>query len=327
MPHNSLMPSVLLKLATVSVQALAWLGRQGTRALAVLVFIGIGVPPLGMLLKPYVTAAIFLLLCISFMRVDPAALRSHLRQPVAVLAATAWSAIAVPLLFGMLCLAVGVDRHAPDLFLGLMLQAVASPIMAAPAFAALMGLDATLVLLTLVASTALLPLTAPAFAYLFFGAELTLSPLALGLKLFIILAGALLAAIAIRRIVGAAAIERQREPIDGINILLMQVFVSAVMATLAGSLFAHPLLVGAILLLAFAIFFVMLGLTMLIFRRLGRERALALGLTVAQRNMGLMLAATAGVLPAAAWLYFALCQFPMYIMPHLLRPLARTKAA
>ncbi len=107
----------------------------------------------------------------------------------------------------------------------------------------------------------------------------------------------------------------------------MQVFVSAVMATLAGSLFAHPLTVGAILLLAFAIFFAMLGLTMLIFRRLGREHALALGLTVAQRNMGLMLAATAGVLPAAAWLYCALCQFPMYIMPHLLRPLARARGA
>jgi hypothetical protein len=43
--------------------------------------------------------------------------------------------------------------------------------------------------------------------------------------------------------------------------------------------------------------------------------------------MGLILAATAGVLPATAWLYFALCQFPMYIMPHLLRPMARAKTA
>ncbi|MGB6536122.1 MAG: Na+-dependent transporter [Xanthobacteraceae bacterium] len=321
------MPAALLKLATLLVQALAWLGRQGTRALAILVFIGIAVPPLGTMLKPYVTAAIFVLLCISFMRVDPAALRNHLRQPAVLLAATAWTAIGVPLLIGVLALAFGIDKQAPDLFLGLMLQAVASPIMAAPAFAALMGLDATLVLLTLVTSTALLPLTAPAFAYLFFGAELMLSPFALGLKLFVILAGALLAAIAIRRIAGPDAIKRQREPIDGVNILLMQVFVSAVMATLASDFFAHPLLVGAILLLAFAMFFAMLGLTMLIFRKLGRQRALALALAVAQRNMGLMLAATAGVLPAAAWLYFALCQFPMYIMPHLLRPWARAKAA
>lgn len=309
------------------VQALAWLGRQGTRALAALVFIGIAAPPLGAILRPYVTAAIFLLLCISFMRIDPAALRKHLRRPGIVLAATAWTAIAVPLSIGVLCLAVGLDRQAPDLFLGIMLQAVASPIMAAPAFAALMGLDATLVLLTLVTSTALLPFTAPAFAYLFFGAELMLSPLTLGLKLFAILAGALLMGIAIRRLVGAAAIERRREPIDGVNILLMLVFVSAVMETVAGSFIAHPLIVGAILLLAFAMFFAMLGLTMLIFRKLGRQQALALALTVAQRNMGIMLAAAAGVLPPSAWLYFAVCQFPMYIMPHLLRPMARTQTA
>ena len=46
-----------------------------------------------------------------------------------------------------------------------MLQAIASPMMASPAFAAVMGLDTTLVLTTLVASTALLPLTAPMFAF------------------------------------------------------------------------------------------------------------------------------------------------------------------
>jgi len=70
------------------VQALAWLGGRGTRAIAALVFLGIALPPLGELLKPYVTEAIFFLLCISFMRVDLAALREHLRRPGIVLAAT-----------------------------------------------------------------------------------------------------------------------------------------------------------------------------------------------------------------------------------------------
>ncbi len=91
----------------------------------------------------------------------------------------------------LVCLATGLDARSPELFLALMLQAVASPMMAAPALAALMGLDSTLVLVTLVTSTALVPFTAPLFAYAFFGAALTLSPLALGLKLFAILAGSL----------------------------------------------------------------------------------------------------------------------------------------
>ena len=321
------MASAYLRTAAALVQSLAWLGRQGTRALAALVFIGIAVPPLGALLKPYVTAAIFLLLCVSFMRVDIAALRAHMKRPGVVLAVTAWSTLVVPLCVGLVCVATGLDKHAPDLFLGLMLQAVASPMMAAPALAALMGLDATLVLITLVTCTALVPFTAPIFAYVFYGAELTLSPLALGVKLFSILAGSLLVAAVIRRIVGAAAIERYRQPIDGLNILLLLVFVTAVMGTVAGSFVADPLQVTAILLLSFAVFFVFLGLTVLIFKKLGRGHALALGLMVAQRNMGLMLAATAGVLPAATWLYFALSQFPIYITPHLLRPMARTKTA
>jgi len=194
--------------------------------------------------------------------------------------------------------------------------------MAAPALASLMGLDATLVLVALVASTALVPLSAPAFAYMFFGGVLTLSPLALGTKLFAILAGALVVGAVIRRLAGAAAIERHRDPIDGLNILLMLIFVAAVMGTVAGDFLADPLQVAAMLALAFAVFFAMLGATLLIFRKLGRGEALALALMVAQRNMGLMLAATAGVLPDTTWLYFALAQFPIYITPQLLRPLA-----
>ena len=250
-----------------------------------------------------------------------------MRRPGIVLAATAWSTLVVPLFAGVICLATGFDKQSPDLFLGIMLQAVASPMMASPAVAALMGLDATLVLITLVTSTALVPFSAPVFAYMFFDDVLTLSPLALGVKLFAILAGSLLAAAVIRRIVGAAAIERYREPIDELNILFMLVFVTAVMGTVAGSFLADPLRITAILIFAFAVFFALLVVTVLIFRKLGRERALALGLVVSQRNMGLMLAATQGVLPGGAWLYFALCQFPIYITPQLLRPIARAKAA
>ncbi|MBV9566217.1 MAG: Na+-dependent transporter [Bradyrhizobium sp.] len=308
---------------TLPVRALAWIGSQGTRAIAALVFIGVAVPPLGELLKPFVTEAIFLLLCLSFMRVDLAALRGHLRRPGLVLAATAWTTLAVPLLMGLASLASGISTRAPDLFLALMLQAVASPMMASPALAALMGLDATLVLVTLVTSTALVPLTAPLFAYAFFGGSLTLSPLGLGLKLAAILAGSLLVAAAIRRAAGMTAIQKHKLEIDGINILVLLVFVSAVMGHVAGGLLADPLATVGSCLLAFAVFFVLTGLTALLFRAAGRERALSIGLMVSQRNMGLMVAATEGALPGLTWLYFALSQFPIYLAPQLLKPIVR----
>ena len=100
-PHSKpSMPVTLQSCIALPVRALAWLGSQGTRAIAALVFIGIAVPPLGELLKPFVTEAIFLLLCISFMRVDLGALRDHLRRPGLVLAATAWTTLGVPLISG-----------------------------------------------------------------------------------------------------------------------------------------------------------------------------------------------------------------------------------
>ncbi|MGY3602502.1 MULTISPECIES: Na+-dependent transporter [unclassified Bradyrhizobium] len=315
------MPVALTATIAAIVGPLAWLGRQGTRAVAALVFIGIAIPPLGEALRPFVTEAVFLLLCISFMRVDISALRLYLRRPAIVLAATAWTLLAVPAMTGVFWRAAGLGTASPDLFLGLMLQAVASPMMASPSLAALMGLDATLVLITLVTGTALVPLTAPLFAYLFFGSALTLSPVALGAKLFLILAGALAAAAIIRLLFGLAAIERHKAPIDGLNILILLVFVCAVMGPVAPSFWREPLQALGLTLLAFAVFFALLAGTMLVFRRFGMERALSLAVMVSQRNMGLMVAATDGVLPGLTWLYFALSQFPIYLAPQLLKPI------
>jgi BASS family bile acid:Na+ symporter len=39
--------------------------------------------------------------------------------------------------------------------------------------------------------------------------------------------------------------------------------------------------------------------------------------------MGLMLAATEGALPGSTWLWFALCQFPIYLSPQFLVSLLR----
>src|SRR6516225_3732579 len=97
-------------LATLSA-ALAWLGRQGTRAIAAIVFVAIALPPIDRLLKPYVTEAIFALLAIAFLRLDLALLRQQLQRPAIVLAATAWPMVVVPAAIGAICLAVGLDAR------------------------------------------------------------------------------------------------------------------------------------------------------------------------------------------------------------------------
>jgi BASS family bile acid:Na+ symporter len=303
--------------------ALAWLGRQGARAIAAVVFIAIVVPPFDALLKPYVPEAIFVLLFVAFVRVETADLRRQLRKPGLLIAATLWTSLVVPALIGVVCLALKADTRAPDLFIGLMLQAIASPMMASPAFAAVMGLDTTLVLTTLVASTALLPLTAPMFCYIFIGPELTISPLTLGIKLFAILAGSLLLAVIVRRFVRLSTLVRYNEQINGVNIILVFVFVAAVMEDVAARFVAQPAMMIELTVLAFVLTFAILAVTAIVFIKAGREAALVLGLMASQRNMGLMLAATGGALPALTWLYFALAQFPAYLSPLLFMSLAR----
>jgi hypothetical protein len=310
-----------------SAAALSWLGRQGTRAVAALIVIGIAVPPIGAMVKPFVTEAVFVLLCIAFLRVEATAFRSYLSRPAIVLAATAWTSLVIPALFGASYLALGLKDQSPDLFLALVLQAIAPPLMAAPALAALIRLDATLVLCTMVASTTLLPFTAPVFAYVFVGSTLALSPSMLGLKLFAILAGSALVGLAARRIAGVAAIERHRDKIDGFNILVMFVFVAGMMESVAARFLATPMMTVGLAALAFMVAFAVLGLTALLFVSAGRDRALTLGFTAAERNTGLMLAAAAGALPDLSWLYFAFSYFPMYLLPLLLQPLTRRKVA
>jgi hypothetical protein len=315
--------SILNNIVTLPATALVWLGNQGTRAIAALVFFGIAVPPAGELLRPHVTEAVFLLLCTSFLRVDLSQLRAYLRRPGLVLAATGWTMLAIPLISGGLCTIAGLTTASPDLHLALILQAVASPMMASPALAAAMGLDSTLVLVTLVIGTSLVPITAPVFAYVFLGSALTLSPLALGLKLFAILTGSLVLASVLRWSVGGDAIKRHGPLIDGLTVLFLFVFVAAVMGDVAREFLSDPAGVLAMTVLVFAVFFALMGVTAFVFRKSGYPRAMALGLMVAQRNMGLMVAATSGVLPGATWLYLGLSQLPIYLTPQLLKPIVQ----
>ncbi|HVY01065.1 MAG TPA: Na+-dependent transporter [Pseudorhodoplanes sp.] len=303
-------------------EALAWLGRQGTRALATMVFIGIAVP-IGGPLKPYVPEAVFLLLVLSFLRVEPAALRAHAARPLLLAAAVAWTMIALPALLLFAARGLGLDRLSPDLMLALVLQGAAAPLMSSPAIAALLGLDAALVLLGMMVCTALLPLIAPVFFAEFAARSFSLSPVILGVKLVAILAGAVLAAAAIRRLAGAAWIARQEQRIDGVNVLILFIFVVALMGDVGARAIAEPVLVIGLIVLAFALSFVLLGLTALAFFATGRREALALGLLASQRNMALMIAAAGTGIPDLTWLYFALAQFPIYMMPQMLKPLVQ----
>lgn len=302
---------------------LAWLGKEGTRAVALSLILGLAVPQLAALLKPAVPAAIFAMLTLSFLRVPPGELRRYFTRPGLVLAAAAWHVLVVPLAIGGALVAFGLPVAAPALFLALILQAASPPIMSAPAFAALMGLDAAVSLAVMIVCMAFTPLTAAAYLQLFVGPEATIPSLTLGLRLLFIVAGSAVVATAIRRLSPRGWVAAQTQRIDGLNVVVLFIFAIAVMEGVTDRFLANPLLVLGVLAITFAVALGLTALTTLAFLWCGVGRAFSIGLAVGHRNLGLMMAATGVGVPDLTWLYFGLSQFPIYLTPQLLKPLAR----
>ena len=305
---------------------LSFIGRHGTLFAAASLFVGLAVPPLAAAVKPFLGEAIVAMLTLAFLRVDPAELRHHFARPGLIAAATLWVMLIVPVALGALFLGLGLDQSMPGLYFMLVLQMAAPGLMSSPALAALMGLDVALTLASLIVSTAITPLSASLFTHLYLGTALA-SPFAFGLRLFLIIAGCAAAAAIVRRITGRVWIETQRERIDGLSVIAMSSFAVAAMDGVVDHFLRRPLLVVALTALAFALALGQIAITALVFARAGRGRAFAIGLIAGNRNIGLMLTATGFLVPDMAWLCFALAQFPIYLLPHLLKPLAKRLAA
>ena len=304
------------------VAALSWIGRTGTRGLAVSIFLGLAVPQFSAYLKPYLAEIVFILLLFSYLRTDPNAFRDYVRAPALPIAAALWVMVATPLLLGSAYALSGARTMFPDLYPILILHVVVAPITSSAAFAALMGLDVALSLMVLIMSNVLAPITSVVFSYLFLGTAV-LSPLELGAKLLFFYAASGAIAFAIRRAAGQSWIEKQREPIDGLNMIGLFAFAIIAMENVPRQVIADPLFAIGLLGFVVLVTCVPLALTVPVFARWGSERSLAIGFCASFRNLGVVVAALGPAMSDAAWFYFALVQMPIYVMPAVVKALAR----
>jgi len=308
----------------LAANTLAWLGRNGTRAVAITIFLSLAIPQLSDLMRPLVGPSIFVLLILAFLRVEPSVFRGQFRgkQLGLLLAAVGFMMIATPLALGLLYANIGAGPLWRDLSFALILQAAAPPIMSAPAFAALLALDVPLALAVLVSAILFTPIGAPLFAALFAGDALPIDATALALRLAFFLGGSFVVARILRHFIGDERIRAWREHIDGLNVIALFVFAASIMGIVTYTLLSDPLLVLALLALSFLIAFALGGVTAAVFWTTGRERALTVGVAAGMRNMGLMLAAAGGV-SDTVWLYIAVAQLPIYLAPWLLQAIVQ----
>lgn len=310
---------------TKLIAALAFVGRYGTIAVALSILLGIVFPGLAAMFKPFLGEAVVALLVLSFLRVSPAALGALARRPLIVLLASGWLMLLLPAAFAIVFTAIGLNRTMPDLYFILILQSCSPALMSAPAMAALMGLDVALTLACMLGSMAVVPLVAGVGTHLFLGRAM-IEPLSLGLKLFVLIAGSAAGAAIIRRLIGGRRIEANYEFLDGLSVVTMFIFAMAAMDGVTDYALAQPAFVAGLTAFVFALSIGTIFVTTLVFLPAGRERAFAIGILTGNRNMGVMLTAAGLAVPPVAWLYFGLAQFPIYLLPVILKWLARRMA-
>ncbi|MCC7271980.1 MAG: Na+-dependent transporter [Alphaproteobacteria bacterium] len=300
--------------------ALAFLGRHGTRVLAVGIIVGLALPDLAHALKPFLPAMVAATMTGALLRLEWRDIGRQLRAWPRIAATTAWLIVATPVLVAVVAKALPL----PDgLVAGMVLSAAGPCIMAAPSIALLLGLDAALSLVAMVAVHLLAPLTVPPLALALLGIHLHIGMVELTVRLAAFVLGAAIVAEAIRRVLGRERLRAAGEAINGANMLVLVAFAIAIMDGITAAALADP---GLVLVYLFAalVFNALLQVAgARLFRRTGAPAALAVGFMTGNRNMGLMWAALGADTPIAIALYFAVAQLPMYLFPAVQSPLYR----
>ncbi len=298
----------------------AWSARRGSALLGFGVFGGLLIPPLADAMHWFITPNVVMLMTLVLLRVDIAAAIAHLRRVDRLAVIVGFHLLVCPVLAWLAVMPLGLD---PGIASGVVIFATGCAATSGAAFARLVGLDPELTLLATLATTLLVPLTAPPIAYALMGVDLSISMGGFMLRLVLVVGVPLCLSLLIRRAAGAARMAPLGPAVDGAVVWLVVLYGFGVMRGLADRMLADPWWVLQATAAAFIADFGLNLLTTAALGWMGWRVAASAGLMSGNRNMALYLA----VLPAAAdprvGLFFALCQFPLFLSPFLLRPVYR----
>jgi bile acid:Na+ symporter, BASS family len=302
---------------------LAFIGRHGNIAFAISIFLGLALPQLAEAARPFLTLTVFIFTMLSYARVDMESLKETLARPVRLTGLLIWSTIAPALVLAGLILLLGKDAVSDEMLLGLVLYAASPALNGSPAFAMLLGYRNGLILTILFIQLIVTPFVSPFLAALLIGHELPISATALGLRLALVVFGATLGAVVIRRWIGVKRLGDARHELNGFNVVLYFLFAIAAMDGVIDATIADPGRTVMFLIVTFAFSALCLALALVTGRGLGNNDNFTLAIGIGLRNIGLLVAAFGPTLPPETFLYFSLSQFPSYLCPILLAPIAR----
>jgi bile acid:Na+ symporter, BASS family len=307
--------------------ALAWLGRHGAQGFALSVFVGLALPQFAAAARPLLGATIFVFVMLTFARAEEDRVKALLARPRPLALASLWLVVAPVAVITLILVAIGRDNLDPGLVLGLAVMGAAPPIMSAPAVAMMLGLEPTLLLTAVLLTTLLTPVISPLLIDLIAGAAVPLDIWVLIQRLLLLIGGAIVGATILRKALGMERIRANKEAFDGVGVLMYFIFAVAAMDGVIDAALSRPDMVAQFL--AFAFLMAGLGFVTAWFalRSLPPAERFVLGYATLQRNMGLLIAALGAAAPKTTFLFFALAQFPIYLMPLIVKPLAERLSA
>jgi bile acid:Na+ symporter, BASS family len=293
--------------------ALQWAGRNGAAVVIAGVLIGIAVPYLSELARPYLAVAIFIFTFGSFLKFNSATLGDDVRSIGLVSLIVLWATLGIPVVVMLL---IAVTHPGPQLAQGLLFWALVPASPACVAFAAILRLNIGIALLGTVIGTAASPFYIPALAAAFGGYHIDIDPMATCLHLVLLIGGAFLAAIMAKRAAGSF-IRQNPEAMTGIAVFAMFLAGMGSMRGMQAHLLAQPDLSIEFVVLAYVMLFSAELIGTFLFWRAGRSTALTAGLISGTRTITLAwVILGSNVLPLAD-LFLATSMVAKYTAPGL----------
>jgi BASS family bile acid:Na+ symporter len=289
------------------VSALTWIGARARWVLLIGALLAVFLPDVSSFLRPAVPVFIAMVYMIAMLRIDVIAVARGMlngRHAAKTMGIVGFMMIVSPIAAFWLAGLIGLG---PDYQRAALYAFAAPPIASAASFCLMIGLNAAMALEVTVICSLIMPVVGPIIVATLVGADLDISPVALGLRMAAIIFSGAAAALVLRKVVGVARIERNGKALDGVAALGFLLFILPLFDGVGEMVTAQPVL--ALALFAWACL-LMLGPSLFAHAVApGSDDAGALGIVWGARSVAIYFAALPPD-PVFA-LFVALYQIPM----------------
>lgn len=302
------------------------IGSEGERRrslsavlLAVAIVVGTVAPGLVSALKPWALPALFFLVVFSLTLLEDRPEQVLGKIDILSVKIVIWQLFAVPLIVVVFAFATSMPAEVRTI---LLISATASSVFASPAIVHIVGLDTTLATRSMVLSTILMPFSLFAFGVVAGALPLSLSISDYLLRVVVFMLVPIMLASGWRRMSeNLAPTSQSRLSVFSYwgSIFALIVFGIGVQEPVHEVISVDMARVLSYAGVAVLFGIVVFGMSVTLFIRAGANRSITAGMLGAVRNVGLSYAILGTAVGAEAALYIAVCQFPIFFMPLILR--------